>query len=108
MGVALSVFYLLLLALAEHIGFTLAYVIAAAALCSLLGFYLSGAFDSRLSGSGASAVFTGVYALLYLLVTSEDYSLLVGSLAVFALLATAMALTRRLDWYQAAGRAQAE
>ena len=108
MGVALSVFHLLLLALAEHIGFTLAYVIAAAALCSLLGFYLSGAFDSRLSGSGASAVFTGVYALLYLLVTSEDYSLLVGSLAVFALLATAMALTRRLDWYQAAGRAQAE
>jgi inner membrane protein len=108
MGLALSVFYLLLLALAEHVGFAVAYVVAAAALCGLLGFYLSGAFDSGRSGSGASAVFAGVYGLLYLLVTSEDYSLLVGALAVFALLATAMVLTRRLDWYQASARAQAQ
>ena len=107
-GLALSVFYLLLLALAEHIGFTLAYVLAAIALCALLGSYLSGAFDSGRSGSGAGAVFAGVYALLYLLVTSEDYALLAGSLAVFALLATAMVLTRRLDWYQATARPRAE
>jgi inner membrane protein len=101
MGLALSVFYLLLLALAEHVGFTVAYACAAVALCGLLGVYLSGAFNSALSGSGAGAIFAGVYGLLYLLVTSEDYSLLAGSLAVFALLATAMVLTRRLDWYQA-------
>jgi inner membrane protein len=106
MGLALSVFYLLLLALAEHIGFTLAYVCAAAALCGLLGIYLAGAFNSAPSGAGAGAVFAGVYALLYLLVTSEDYSLLAGSIAVFALLATAMVLTRRLDWYQATTRTQ--
>jgi inner membrane protein len=108
MGLALSVFYLLLLALAEHIGFVYAYVIAAIALCSLLGLYLSGAFDSAAAGGGASVVFGGVYGLLYLLVTSEDYSLLVGALAVFALLATAMVLTRRLDWYQATSRPQTE
>lgn len=108
MGLALSVFYLLLLALAEHVGFTLAYVIAAVALCGLLGLYLSGAFDSAKSGTGAAAVFAGVYGLLYLLVTSEDYSLLAGSLAVFALLAAAMVLTRRLDWYQATNRTQTE
>jgi inner membrane protein len=107
MGLAMSVFYLLVLALAEHIGFTWAYVSAALALCALMGFYLAGAFDSATAGSGAGAVFAGVYALLYLLVTSENYSLLAGSLAVFALLATAMVLTRRLDWYQATGRARA-
>jgi len=106
MGLALSVFYLLLLALAEHIGFTLAYVVASVALCGLLALYLAGAFDSTKSGAGAGAVFAGVYGLLYLLVTSEDYSLLAGSLAVFALLATAMVLTRRLDWYQATARTQ--
>jgi inner membrane protein len=105
MGLALSVFYLLLLALAEHIGFLAAYIIAAVALCGLLGFYLAGAFDSSKSGMGAGGVFAGVYALLYLLVTSEDYSLLVGSIAVFGLLATAMVLTRRLDWYRATERA---
>ena len=108
MGLALSVFYLLLLALAEHVGFAVAYVSAAVALCGLLGVYLSGAFNSAPSGAGAGAVFAGVYALLYLLVTSEDYSLLAGSLAVFALLATAMVLTRRLDWYQATARPQQE
>lgn len=106
MALALSVFYLLLLALAEHVGFTVAYVCAAVALCGLLGVYLAGAFNSAKSGSGAGAVFAGVYALLYLLVTSEDYSLLAGSIAVFALLATAMVLTRRLDWYQATSRPQ--
>lgn len=108
MGLALSVFYLLLLALAEHVGFAIAYVCAAVALCGLLGVYLSGAFNSALSGSGAGAVFAGVYALLYLLVTSEDYSLLAGSIAVFALLATAMVLTRRFDWYQATARPREE
>lgn len=108
MGLALAVFYLLLLALAEHVGFRVAYACAATALCGLLGVYLSGAFNSALSGSGSGAIFAGVYALLYLLVTSEDYSLLVGSLAVFALLATAMVLTRRLDWYQATTRPQEE
>ena len=50
----------------------------------------------------------GIYALLYLLVISEDYSLLAGSIALFALLATAMVLTRRLDWYQATARPQEE
>jgi len=103
MGLAMSVFYLLLLALAEHIGFTFAYLFAALALCALMGFYLAGAFDSSVAGSSAGMGFAGVYALLYLLVTSEDYALLAGSLAVFALLATAMVLTRRLDWYQATG-----
>jgi inner membrane protein len=108
MGLALSVFYLLLLALAEHVGFQVAYVCAALALCALLGVYLSGAFKSARSGSGAGAVFAGVYGLLYLLVTSEDYSLLAGSLAVFALLATAMVLTRHLDWYHATARPEEE
>ena len=108
MGLALSVFYLLLLALAEHVGFRTAYIGATVALCGLLGVYLAGAFNSAPSGAGASAVFAGIYALLYLLVISEDYSLLAGSIALFALLATAMVLTRRLDWYQATARPQEE
>ncbi|HEV7714463.1 MAG TPA: cell envelope integrity protein CreD [Steroidobacteraceae bacterium] len=100
MGLALSVFYLLLLALAEHIGFALAYASAAFALCALLGVYLAGAFRSRAAGSGSGAAFAVVYGLLYLLVTAEDYALLAGALGLFALLATVMVLTRRLDWYR--------
>ena len=100
MGMALSVFFLLLLALAEHVGFLAAYVLAAVALCVLLGIYLSGAMDSVKSGVGASGVFGLLYALLYLLVTSDDYALLAGSLGLFALLAVAMILTRKVNWYQ--------
>jgi inner membrane protein len=99
MGLALSVFYLLLLALAEHIGFPKAYAAAAVALCSLLGVYIAGAFRSSKAGGGSALAFGTVYALLYLLVTSEDYSLLAGAIGLFAILATVMVVTRRIDWY---------
>jgi inner membrane protein len=99
MGLALSVFYLLLLALAEHIGFLLAYVLATAALCILMSVYLAGGFRSARAGLLSGSIFAATYALLYLLVSSENYALLVGSLALFALLATTMFLTRKFDWY---------
>ena len=99
MGLALSVFYLLLLALAEHLGFLRAYVLATAALCILMTVYLAGALRSTVGGLASGGIFAATYALLYLLVTSENYALLAGSLALFALLATTMSLTRQIDWY---------
>ena len=99
MGLALSVFYLLLLALAEHIGFAWAYVLATGALCILMSVYLAGALRGTVAGLTSGGIFAGTYALLYLLVTSENYALLAGSIALFALLATTMFLTRKIDWY---------
>jgi inner membrane protein len=99
MGLALSVFYLLLLALSEHLGFLWAYVLAATALCVLMGVYLAGALRSARAGAATAGILGATYGLLYLLVTSESYALLAGSIALFALLATVMLLTRRLDWY---------
>jgi inner membrane protein len=104
-GLALSTFYLLLIALSEHIAFTLAYSVAAAALASLIGVYISGALRSRPRGYGVGAAMCGVYALLYALVLSEDYALLLGALVLFAALAAVMLITRRVDWY---GRSAAE
>jgi inner membrane protein len=102
MGLALSVFFLLLLALAEHIGFRVAYVIAALALCSLLGIYLAGAVESSRAGGTSGGVFAVLYGFLYLLVTSDDYALLAGALGLFAVVAVAMVLTRKVNWYQTA------
>jgi inner membrane protein len=99
MGLALSVFYLLLLAFSEHLGFLWAYVLAATALCVLMGVYLAAALRSTRAGAATAGILGATYALLYLLVTSESYALLAGSIALFALLATVMLLTRRLDWY---------
>jgi inner membrane protein len=101
LGLALSVFFLLLLALAEQVGFRAAYALAAVALCLLLGIYLAGAMDSSKAGTASGGLFALVYGLLFLLVTSDDYALLAGSLGLFAVLAAAMVLTRRIDWYQA-------
>jgi inner membrane protein len=100
-GLALSVFYLLLLALSEHLPFAVAYLVATGALTGLLGVYVGGALRSRRQGTGVAASFALMYALLYALLLSEDYALLVGALAVFTMLAAIMLLTRRVDWYSA-------
>jgi inner membrane protein len=99
MGLALCIFYLLLLALAEHIGFLPAYLVATAALCLLMSSYLTGALQSAAGGWVSGGALAATYALLYLLITSENYALLAGAIALFALLAVTMLLTRRIDWY---------
>lgn len=98
-GLALCVFYLLLLALSEHIAFGLAYLIAAAALATLIAAYLAGALHSRRVAAFAAGAIAAVYGLLYLLVLSEQYALLLGSVLVFSVLAVIMLVTRRLDWH---------
>jgi inner membrane protein len=97
-GLALSTFYLLLIALAEHLPFWLSYWLGAAALVGLLGFYISGAMDSARLGAMIAVVMTLVYGLLFMLVLSESYALLIGAIALFAVLATVMAATRKLHW----------
>lgn len=100
-GLALSLFYLLLIALSEHLAFALAYVIASAALVLLIGIYIAGALRSKLRGAVAAAAMTLVYGLLYVLVLSEDYALLLGAIILFIALAAVMLVTRKIDWYRA-------
>lgn len=107
-GLALCVFYLLLLALSEHLSFGGAYLSAAAALVALIGVYLAGALRSRRAGAVAGGAVAAVYALLYLLVLSEQYALLLGAVLVFAVLAIIMLATRRFDWRALAGGKGAE
>jgi inner membrane protein len=99
-GLALSIFYLLLIALSEHISFAAAYVTAAVALVVLIGVYIAGALRSSMRGGVAGVAMSGVYALLYALVLSEDYALLLGAIVLFVALAAVMLVTRRLDWYR--------
>jgi inner membrane protein len=97
-GLALSAFYLLLIALAEHLPFWLSYWLGVAALAGLLGFYVSGALGSIRLGAMIAAVMSLVYGLLFMLVLSESYALLIGAIALFAVLATVMVATRKLRW----------
>ena len=97
-GLALATFYLLLLALSEHIGFAVSYALAAGALVALIATYISGATSNRPAAAGIGAALAVSYGLLYVILLSQDYALLFGSLLLFAILATLMLTIRRLDW----------
>jgi inner membrane protein len=97
-GLALSLFFLLLLALSEHIGFDAAYWLATTALVTLTGLYLSGALRSRTRGWAAAGGIAGLYCLLFVILNAAETALLIGSVSLFAVLAAMMIVTRRVDW----------
>ncbi|HLA70933.1 MAG TPA: cell envelope integrity protein CreD [Steroidobacteraceae bacterium] len=103
-GLALALFYLLLLALSEHLSFDLAYGLSAGALVALITAYLSGVLRSLRLALGAGAGLATLYVMLYWILRSEDYSLLMGALLLFAVLTILMIATRRVDWSRVSGR----
>ena len=98
-GIAQIIFYLLLLPLSERIGFDFGFLIAGAATVLLLSANAEWVFASRGQGVRALAIFTLLYALIYMLLRLEDNALLVGAIASFLTLAIAMYYTRSIDWY---------
>ena len=97
-GGALCLFYLLLLSLAEHIDFSLAYLLSATASVGLISLYSLSILNSR---SRALIIFTllsSLYSYLFVTLQSEAYALLIGSVGLFAILGLVMYLTRNIDW----------
>ena len=101
-GAALVLFFVLLLAFAEVIGFTPAYLAAAAAIVGLLTTYSAAVLKSWLRARVIAGLLLGLYAALYVLLNLEAYSLLIGSLLLFIALAAVMWGTRKIDWSRAA------
>lgn len=101
-GLAQIIFYLLLLSLAERLGFDLGFLLSGGATVGLISAYAGWVFDSRMQGVRALIGFSFLYLLIYVLMRLEDYALLVGALASFAAVAAVMYFTRKLDWYSVA------
>ena len=97
-GVGLILFFVLLLAFAEVIGFTAAYLLAAGAIIGLIAAYSAAVLGSWRRGGGVAGLLAALYAVLYVLLSLEAFSLLIGSVLLFAALAGVMYVTRRLDW----------
>jgi inner membrane protein len=97
-GVALVFFYVLLLSLAEHVGFTTAYLAASIATGVMLAIYVGAAMGSVLKGLVMLAVFAATYAILYMILQLEDYALLAGAMLGFVALTIVMFVTLRVDW----------
>lgn len=104
-GLAIAIFFLLLVSLSEHIAFGLSYLLAALACIGLIGFYLSAVLQSAARGLGFAAMLGALYAALYGLLLSEDNALVMGAGLLFAILAAIMVATRKVDWYQVSAKA---
>jgi inner membrane protein len=98
-GLALAIFFLLLISLSEHFGFAAAYAIASCSCVTLNGYYIAHVLKSVRRGTLFALALSALYGLLYVLLRVEDHALLMGSVLVFACVASAMVATRRVDWY---------
>jgi len=98
-GLANTLFYLLLLSLSEHVGFDLAYGLSASASTALIAAYSAAILQRRVRAFLMVGVLAALYAFLYLTLKAESYALLAGSLGLWFVLAVVMYLTRGINWY---------
>ncbi|MDQ3273194.1 MAG: cell envelope integrity protein CreD, partial [Pseudomonadota bacterium] len=98
-GAAMSMFFLLLVSLSEHMRFDVAYVIASSSCVLLLAYYASHMLGSWARGLPFGLGIAVLYGMLFVLLQMEQTALVVGAVALFVVLASIMLLTRRIDWY---------
>ncbi len=102
-GAALTMFYLLLLAFSEHVGFGAAYAIAASTVVLMITTYTAAALGRWLRAAVIGAMQTVTYAVLYVILQLEDYALITGTMALLVALGTLMYFTRTLSRRQQGG-----
>ncbi len=98
-GLAQSAFFLLMLSLAEQVGFGLAYLVSAAATVALVSIYGAVAMKLGRRSLILLSLMALLYAVLYLILRSADYALLAGSVLLFGAIAGTMYATRNENWY---------
>ncbi|VAW61577.1 Inner membrane protein CreD [hydrothermal vent metagenome] len=103
-GGSLSTFYLLLLAMSEHLHFSVAYLISSLAITLLMSTYSMTILKQKFRGMIIGLVTAVIYGFLYFLIQSEQNSLLFGAIGFFSALSTMMYLTRNIDWYNIKGQ----
>jgi inner membrane protein len=98
-GLALIIFYSILLAVSEYILFQYSYLISSLLIIALIGFYIKSIYQSK----HISIIITGMliifYSFMYVILQLQDYSLLIGTIALFIILAAVMFFTRKINWF---------
>jgi len=98
-GLAISIFYILLLSLSEHIGFNAAYWVSTLAIIGLIVPYSAAILKDKKRTGILAAIIGAIYTFIFIILQLEDYALLAGSIGLFAVLAIAMLLSRKIDWH---------
>ena len=99
-GIALIVFYTLLLSFSEHFAFSISYLIACVMTIGLIVAFMASVAKNKKTGLGIGALLAVLYAFVYVLLQLESYALLVGSVGLFIILGIAMFATQKIDWYK--------
>ena len=97
-GLALILFYTLLLSFSEYTGFNTAYVIASVATIGLIAWFVKSILQSAKATTILSVVLVLVYSYVFSLLQLQDYSLLLGSIGLFLTLAVVMYFSKKLQW----------
>ncbi|WP_345990766.1 cell envelope integrity protein CreD [Sulfurimonas sp. HSL1-2] len=98
-GLAIVLFYVLLLSVSEQLNFDLAYILSAASITLMITAYSHGIVRNRFFTRIVFGILVVLYAYLYIVLQLEDYALLMGSLGLLGVLGTVMYITRNVDWY---------
>jgi inner membrane protein len=101
-GMAVSLFYLILLSLSEFIGFNWAYILASIGNIFLISLYTKAIVKNikPILTYFMTGVLVFLYSFLYVLLQLQDLSLLIGSIGLFIVLALVMYFTRNIDWFE--------
>jgi inner membrane protein len=98
-GLALIIFYSMLLALSEYLLFQYSYLISGVLVISLISLYTKSVYKDRTIVTSISTMLIAFYGFVYVLLQMEDYSLLLGNFALFLILAAIMFFTRKVNWF---------
>ena len=97
-GLALVLFYTLLLSISEYVGFNLAYLIAGVATIGLVTWFVGSIMKSGKLATFIGFVLTVVYGYIFIIIQLQDYALLMGSIGLFIALGIIMYFSRKLQW----------
>jgi inner membrane protein len=98
-GIALVVFYSLLLSFSEHILFNFSYILAAVLTLFLVTGYTMAILKSKTLSLLILGILTILYTFIFIIIQMEDYALLIGSIGIFIILGIVMFFSRKIDWY---------
>lgn len=97
-GLALTMFYTLLISISEHSSFLHAYLIAGIAVVLLISVYSKAILKSFKFMIFIAASLATLYTFIFVIIQLENYALLVGSIGLFLILGTIMMISRKIDW----------
>jgi inner membrane protein len=99
-GAALIIYYTLLLSFSEQVGYNIAYWISTGATVILIAAYSTSFLKDRKLSTLFTTLLVIFYTFIFIIILQQDFSLLIGSVGLFLIVATLMYFSRKVDWYK--------